>query len=92
MHAWFSQKQKQLAGSSIYKTLTGDDVEVTHVAQNLQDGPAWDDAKYLGEVETWVRMKSASTQPKSNPTKFRDFVYFWECKPEYIKGSRSASE
>lgn len=89
MHAWFSGKQKALAGSSFWKTLTGDEVEVTQVAQNLEDAPKWDDADYLGEVEAWLRRGAVAEHLHYNIVEKTSPIFD---DPQYIiKGFRSAS-
>ena len=56
LFAVFSAKQKQYAGSSIYRRPDGSEVEVTCVSSN-EGCPEtkWDDKVDLGEVVSWVR-------------------------------------
>jgi len=56
LFAVFSAKQKECAGSSIYRRPDGSEVEVTCVGS--KDGcpeTKWDDKINLGEVVDWVR-------------------------------------
>jgi|TARA_B110000483_G_scaffold242804_1_gene329855 hypothetical protein len=68
MHAWFSQKQynvirgfrnqkKKHGGYSyIYRSCeTGENIEVTEVSRTAKYSSNWDDVKYLGEVDKWVK-------------------------------------
>jgi hypothetical protein len=63
-HAWFSQKQrdallKKEKGTSysfIYSGCeTGEHVVVTEVCRKATYVPTWDDAKYLGKVDKWIK-------------------------------------
>lgn len=55
-YAVFSEKQKEMAGSSFYSDLKGGTVEVTCV-EDIPGCPTclWDDKQDRGEVGEWVR-------------------------------------
>ena len=64
-HAWFSEKQikvvkkkhgiKQPGAYKIYVTEDGTEVIASMVSDTLEHGCAFDDIKYLGKVDRFVR-------------------------------------
>jgi hypothetical protein len=60
MFAVFSAKQKQCAGSSIYRRPDGSEVEVTSVGSEKGcPETKWQDKVDLGEVMSWVRTEKS---------------------------------
>jgi hypothetical protein len=56
LFAVFSAKQKEEAGSHIYRRSDGSEVEVTCVSwEKGSPETKWEDKVDLGEVEVWVR-------------------------------------
>lgn len=69
MHAWFSQKQydasfeknqknkeERDSYSYIYRSCkTGENIEVTEVSRIAKYSSSFDDVKYLGEVDKWIK-------------------------------------
>lgn len=51
-YAWYSSRQRDIAGYCVYSTPAGGKVVITEVARNKNYKPSWADAVYLGEVVT----------------------------------------
>lgn len=53
-HAWWSDKQRKIYGEWIYRAPDGRNVNCTCVSETLEEGPKFDDTRYLGEVVEYV--------------------------------------
>jgi hypothetical protein len=51
LHLWYSEKQKEVAGSCIGKLVNGEEVIYTEATIGKQYTSLWDDVVYLGEGE-----------------------------------------
>ncbi len=68
LHAWFSKKQIETMKSNtiihkdgpykVYVTKDGTLVRASMVSDTMEHGANFDDIKYLGEVETFVRCEN----------------------------------
>ena len=68
LHAWFSKKQIETMKSNtiihkdgphkVYATKDGTLVRASMVSDTMEHGASFDDIKYLGEVETFVRCEN----------------------------------
>jgi hypothetical protein len=54
-YAWHSDQQAAIAGTSIYLTVNGDEVEASMVSPHREHGAKFTDMVYLGEVVRWLR-------------------------------------
>ncbi len=68
LHAWFSKKQIESMKSNtiihkdgpykVYATKDGTLVRASMVSDTMEHGASFDDIKYLGQVETFVRCEN----------------------------------
>lgn len=55
-HAWYSDKQRKIAGVVIYLTKDGKEILCTEVTVGKENFSKFDDKIYLGEVYKFVRI------------------------------------
>ena len=60
MYGWYSDKQAELAGTSVYLDTNGNEVIVTSVSES-NDSPSFDDSRFVGQVTKWLRRNSCGT-------------------------------
>lgn len=68
LHAWFSKRQIESMKSNtiihkdgpykVYATKDGTLVRASMVSDTMEHGASFDDIKYLGQVETFVRCEN----------------------------------
>lgn len=60
-HGWFSERQYDLFGGSLYSTPDGREIVVSFVNDDPHDsGCLWPDIKYVGPVKEWIRRERES--------------------------------
>ena len=57
MYAFYSEKQRPYTGIVIWNSKDGKEIECTEVSKTMEHESQFDDVKFLGEVETYVRRK-----------------------------------
>jgi len=78
-YGWYSVRQAKLAGTVIFRTPDGKEVECSMTSSSKEHGTGWDDIALIGEVVEYVRRGQESEIPvlladDPNPAKWSDWM------------------
>jgi hypothetical protein len=66
-HAWYSAAQDMKFGHVVYKDKNGLEIKCTEVDERPEQFSKWNDAIYVGEVETFVRNAQRNEMDDMDP-------------------------